>query len=165
MQILKTTAAGVAFMTMYIFAFSDAPSVTAGDASTTCVTLARITSILAGQKRGQDAASLYRAYEIVKPYANSSTVEAKKADEYINSFAQWNPSLFTVQVPVGGGNFTNMTIDDMAGKIYSDPDHQSAVLVIGKDGSFQTLHSTMAAKDLTNVLKQNGAIALGRGIR
>jgi hypothetical protein len=40
----------------------------------------------------------------------------------------------------------------MARGISSDADHKSAVVVIGKDGSFQTLHSTISAQGLADAL-------------
>jgi hypothetical protein len=48
MQVLKTAAAGFALATMSILATSETPNVAATDATTTCVTLTRLTSILAG---------------------------------------------------------------------------------------------------------------------
>lgn len=115
----------------------------------TCLTLEHLLVIARYHNDREDASPLILSYYIARKYVSDSSA-LKLADDYV-SFVSSHFDLPDYAGPKPAPGF----IDYLA----SDKNHQSGVIVYGKNGSVENLHLALDKDSVTKLLKENGAVA------
>jgi hypothetical protein len=137
------------------------------EAKSACLTLERLLVIQRNKNQVQNAVALYRAYNLVHQYVTDLSA-LKNADDYIQYFGSHYSTVTNVShvdPSLGGslnpppGNFRWMPADPMANDLVSDQNHQTGVVVYGRNGSAEYLHFALDKDSVTKMLRDKGAVA------
>lgn len=151
--IVATVAAGIGL-------HADAPTPSEADAKTACLTIERALVAAREINDVQDAEALMRSYEFIRRYVHDGSMIAG-ADNYVNASAGVISDAGNTQNVGTGQGHGGGVITWSRPYVLALPDddvHQTGVLVYGKNGSVDNLHSTFNMDQVTRILKANGAM-------